>query len=291
MSNAKRAIKKLPHYDLAGNLFNVDHGIHKHQFVGFISSYTWFNVLTSFHLHSFVTFYKDSDSNTVVTCSLTTRHHILSNMQDCLIQLLQLMQFWKTESFSVILTNTVIGSDVKINQDSIHGYMGLGFDMSNFNEDGSDDVYTIGISMPIRMVQYRDSFTWSKYYRRLFPNDLSRMISDNVDELFHQNLTEFLQTDIDGSIDFSLNAITIQSLEKYLKTFYTPPLNIDQISSIWDQILPNPKTRDNVIKEVREIARKATIIPFSIFTSMFHQCFTEHRFLESTLELLLLPSS
>jgi hypothetical protein len=27
----ERAIEKSPHYDLAGNLFNVDHGIHKHQ--------------------------------------------------------------------------------------------------------------------------------------------------------------------------------------------------------------------------------------------------------------------
>ncbi len=57
------------------------------------------------------------------------------------MQILQLMQFWKTESFAVSLTNEVIGSDVKINQDSIDGYMGLGFDMSNFNEDGSGDVY------------------------------------------------------------------------------------------------------------------------------------------------------
>jgi hypothetical protein len=140
--------------------------------------------------------------------------------------------------------------------------MGLGFDMSNFNEDGSDDVSFIGISMPIHMVQYCDSFTWSKYSHRLFPNDLSRMISDNVDELFRQNLTEYLQTDIEGSIDFLLNAITIQSLEICLKTFYMPPLDIDQISSIWDQILPNPKIKDNVIEEVWEIARKATIILF-----------------------------
>jgi hypothetical protein len=129
----ERAIKKSPHYDLAGNLFNVDHGIRKHQFVGFVASYTRFNVLTLFHLHSFVTFYTDSDSNTVVTCSFTARHHILSNMQDCLMQLLQLMQFWKTESFAVSLTNKVVGSDVKINQDSIDGYLGLGFDMSTFN--------------------------------------------------------------------------------------------------------------------------------------------------------------
>jgi hypothetical protein len=46
------------------------------------------------------------------------------------MQLLQLMQFRKTESFAVSLINKVIGSDVKINQDSILGYVGLGFDMS-----------------------------------------------------------------------------------------------------------------------------------------------------------------
>jgi hypothetical protein len=75
-------------------------------------------------------------------------------------------------------------------------------------------------------------------------------------------LTEFLQTDIDGSVDFSLNPITIQSLEKYLETFYTPPLNVDKISSIWDQILSNPKTMDTVTEEVWEFASKATIIHF-----------------------------
>jgi hypothetical protein len=157
----ERAIKKLPHYDLTSNLFNVDNGKHKHQFVGFVSSYTQLNVLMSFHLHSFITFYTNLDFNAVVTCSLTTRQHILSNMHDHLIQLLQLMQYWKNESFSLKLKNTVIGSDVMINQDSIHGYMGLGFDMSIFNEDSSGDVYTFGISMPICMIQYRGSFTWS----------------------------------------------------------------------------------------------------------------------------------
>ncbi len=106
---------------------------------------------------------------------------------------------------------------------------------------------------------------------------------NNVNELLHQNMTEVFQTDIDGSVHFSLNAITIESLEKYLKTFYTPPLDIDQISSIWDQLLPNQKSMDTVAKEVWELASKATIIPFSIFTSMFHQRFMEHRFLESTL--------
>jgi hypothetical protein len=141
--------------------------------------------------------------------------------------------------------------------------MGLGFDMSNFNEDGLGDVYTFGISMPIRMVQYCDSFKWSKYSRCLFPNDLPNdflkmMISEmnNVDDLFHQNMTEFLQTDIDGSFDFLLNAIAIQSLEKYLKTFYMPWLYIDQISSIWDQLLSIEKTMHTITEELWECARK-----------------------------------
>ncbi len=48
------------------------------------------------------------------------------------------------------------------------------------------------------IVQYRDSFTWSKYSQCVFPIDFSydfseRMISEmnNVDELFHQNMTSF----------------------------------------------------------------------------------------------------
>jgi hypothetical protein len=157
--------------------------------------------------------------------------------------------------------------------------MGLGFDMSHFNEDGSDDVYTFGTCKPIRMVQYRDSFTLSKNSQRVFPIDFSndfseKMISEmnNAEELFRQNMTEFL-TDIDGLLDFSLSATTIHSIEKYLKTFYMPPLDIDGISSIWDQILQTDKTRIDVADELWEFARKASIIPFSIFTSNVSSAF------------------
>jgi hypothetical protein len=195
---------------------------------------------------------------------------------------------WKVESFAVSLTSKDIELDVNINQDSIDVCEGLVFDISTFNEDGLGDLFTFGMSMPIHMVQYQDSFSWSKYSHCLFSIDPSRTILEmnNVHELFYQNMTEFLQTDIDGSLDFLLNEITVESLEKYLKTFYMPPLDIDQIFSIWDQLLPNIKTIDTVTEEVWEFASKATIIPFSIFTSMFHQRFKEYRFLESTLELL-----
>ena len=72
------------------------------------------------------------------------------------------MQFLTNASFSLKLTNSVVGSEVMINHDSINGYMSLGFDMSNFNEDGSGDVFTFGTYKPIQIVQLRDSYTWSK---------------------------------------------------------------------------------------------------------------------------------
>ncbi len=128
--------------------------------------------------------------------------------------------------------------------------------------------------------------TYVQYDSKRPTTDFSeRMISEknNVNELFCQNMTEFLQTDIDGSLDFLLSATTIHSIEKYLETFYMPPLDIDGISSIWDEILMDYKRRIDVADEIWKFARKASIIPLSIFTSMFHQRFTEHRFLESTL--------
>ncbi len=102
------------------------------------------------------------------------------------------------------------------------------------------------------------------------------MISEmnNVDDLFCQNMTEFLQTDIDGSFEFLLNAISIQSLEKYLKTFYMPPLDIDQISSIWDQILWNSKTMITVLRNYGNVQGKYQLFLFQsscqCFISVLH---------------------
>jgi hypothetical protein len=38
-----------------------------------------------------------------------------------------------------------LSNKIIINQDSIDGYEGLGFDMSTFNQDGLGDLFTIGI--------------------------------------------------------------------------------------------------------------------------------------------------
>ena len=135
----ENALKKSPNAELSESLFDKIQDIREHQFVGFVSSDTTMsNVLNSFHLHSFITFYTEMQNKTIITCVLTTRHHIHSNMQDLLMQLVQLIQYAKFESLSMSLLNKVM--NVSIIPNDVRAYGSLGFDTSSFNED--DDCFS-----------------------------------------------------------------------------------------------------------------------------------------------------
>jgi hypothetical protein len=86
----KIAIQKSPNWNLSSNLFEDDSNNEKNQFVGFVSSHKKGTLLTSFHIHSFVVFHADLQKNTIVTCT-TAWNHMMSNMQDQLLQLMQLI--------------------------------------------------------------------------------------------------------------------------------------------------------------------------------------------------------
>jgi hypothetical protein len=82
---------------------------------------------------------------------------------------------------------------------------------------------------------------------------------NNFRETFCQNMIEFLQTDIDGSLDFLLNPIITDTLEKYVKMFYTPPLDITKFILFVINFSSN---------DAWALAIAATIFPLSVFTSM-----------------------
>jgi hypothetical protein len=75
----KKEIQKSPNWIFSSRLFEDDSNDEKNQFVGFVKKGT---LLTSFHIHSFVVFHTDLQKNTIVTCILTSRNHIISNIQD-----------------------------------------------------------------------------------------------------------------------------------------------------------------------------------------------------------------
>jgi hypothetical protein len=134
----------------------------KNEFVGFVSSHKKGTLLTSFHIHSFVVFHTDSQKNTIVACILTSRNHMMSNMQDQLLQLVQLIQYCHASSFSTVITNEFIGEEFRLGQTSINGYEAMGFDVTQLTQDEEQNLFTIKTDMPIPMFAYGDSFQWAE---------------------------------------------------------------------------------------------------------------------------------
>ncbi len=150
-------------------MFEDDLNDEKKQFVGFVSSNKKGTQLTSFHIHSFVVVHTDLQKRIIVTCTLTSRNHIMSNMQDQLLQLMQLIQYCHVSSFSTVITNHFIGDDFCLENPSIDGYKTMGFDVTQLTHDVEQSGFTIKTNMPIPMLVYGDSFQWAKYGHHNIP--------------------------------------------------------------------------------------------------------------------------
>jgi hypothetical protein len=107
----------------------------KNHFVGFVSSHKKGTLLTSFHIHSFVVFHTVLQKNTIVTSILTAQNHIMSNMQDQLLQIMKLIQYSHVCSFSTVITNYFIGENFYLSQHSMDGYEAMGFDVTQLTQD------------------------------------------------------------------------------------------------------------------------------------------------------------
>jgi hypothetical protein len=128
-----------------------------------------------------------------VTCTLTSWNHIMSNMQDQLLQLMQLIQYHHVSSFSTIITNHFIGEEFCIGQASINGYEAIGFDVTQLTQDEEQSLFTIKTDMPISMLVYVDSFQWAKYgHHILLPSlNLTRLNKASLHRTFWNSLIEF----------------------------------------------------------------------------------------------------
>ena len=170
----KRLILKSANSEAASTLLCDKDRKTQYHFIGFVASHVKGNKLLGFHPSSFVIYYLDNYyNNSVVVCTMTSRHHILSNMQDRLLQLVQNFQCSRYPKIkhSLIITNEC-APDVNINMDSRLSFESMGFDTSSVTQD-QNTVGAIGITTenPIPIVQYGDRYTWAKYgYHVLQPN-------------------------------------------------------------------------------------------------------------------------
>ncbi len=156
-----KAIQKSTNANLSSKLFQDDSNYEKNQFVGFVSSHKKGTLLTLFHIHSLVVFHTDLQKNTIVTCILTSQNHIMPNMQDWLLQIMQIIQYPHVSLFSTVITSELIGEKFYLSQHSLDGYEAMGFDVTQLIQDVEQSLFTIKTNMPIPMLVYGDAFQWA----------------------------------------------------------------------------------------------------------------------------------
>jgi hypothetical protein len=158
---SKKPYTKPPHDLQQRHLFPDKEEGQEIQFLGFVSSHRTGNVLNSFHILSFAVFHINKKEGTILTCILTSRNHILSNMQDRVLQLMQLIQFRSNGNFQTAITNKFIGlgHDVVLDKISRNGYESMGFDASPVTQDKEQDLFTIKTRYPIPLAVHTDRYT------------------------------------------------------------------------------------------------------------------------------------
>ncbi len=97
----------------------------------------------------------------------------------------------------------------------------------------------------------------------------------------------FLQTDVKGLALFQPFKSLHDDIDNYINNLVHGEMTVTQRISFFDRILSfTTKDTNEIFSFLNGKAREATIIPFLVFLNLFHQRFTWHRFLESSLEIL-----
>ncbi len=287
-SAIKKAIRKSWNYDTQCSLFAIEsEGLEQriNQFVGFVTSHKKGNVLVNFHIHSFAVFYTEEGPSTIVTCLLTARKHILLNMQDQILQIVQLIQYRINQLFSMVIRNNFIGEEVTLDENSVCGYKMMGFKTMGEDEESN---FSLRLEVPIPFSVFGDSYSWAKYGHHILPSILS--ISSRKKVRFHDSfwkcLLALLQMDLDGNLYSTPNCHTSAKIEVYLSKFFPSHLNNQPSGSMSDQLLEHSANTNNLVKFLTETAVGTTTIPLNLFTNLCIKRFLKHSFLESTLEII-----
>jgi aspartate aminotransferase-like enzyme len=70
-------------------------------------------------------------------------------MQDRILQLMQLIQYWNYSTFSTSITNHFIGVDVQLSKISMNGYESMGFDVRSLTQATDQEQFIITTQTPI----------------------------------------------------------------------------------------------------------------------------------------------
>jgi hypothetical protein len=232
--------------------------------------------MRQFYIHNFVLFYTQSaktcppdhstTKTTVMICVLTPRIHICSIIQDCLLQLMQLLQFWDTKEFAMSITNNFIGTDVSLTDMTIQGYDSLGFNARSLTQDALQGQFTITTESLIPIMSYSDNFTWAKYgHHILFCGELTTVkcqltvkCNPSLNSKHCETLITFLQTDLEACASNVLDKSSDVKIATFLKKLFLPMKGV-QSSYNFDKCLET--NSGNIAKEIYHITTSSNVVP------------------------------
>ena len=197
-------------------------------------------------------------------------------MQDRLPQLLQIFQYpHHNIEFQLLIINNVVGDDVTLQYWSRLAYSSMGFDTSILTQDCNDiGFFGIKTDYPIPMFQYGNSFTWAKYGYIILHPDLTCTVLSGLDKTYRKTVTTFLETDMRGIMNFQMQLHLQVEINLYLSSIFPKDMSHSQRPSYFDQFLATrTKPVSVMFSFLAKKANKATVLPFLIFTNLFHQRF------------------
>ncbi len=117
--------------------------------------------------------------------------------------------------------------------------------------------------------------------------DLTCTVLSGLDKTYCKTVTTFLETDMRRIMNFQMQLHLQAEINLNLSSIFPIDMSCSQRPSYFDQFLA---TRTKPVSEMFSFlakkANKATVLPFLVFTNLFHQRSPKHWFLESMLELL-----
>jgi hypothetical protein len=150
-----------------------------------------------------------------------------------------------------------------------------------------DGYFGITTHCPISVLQYGNSFTWAKYCYIVLHPDMIRQLRPGQDTSYFNTLRSFLQIDVKGLVSFHPFDSLHDDIDIYINNLVHREMTATQQIFYFDQIfcITNKDTNE-IFSFLEGKAKESTIVPFSVLSNLFHQIFSQHRFLESTLEIL-----
>jgi hypothetical protein len=157
----------------------------------------------------------------------------------------------------------------------------MGFDTSTVTQDCeyTDGYFGITTHCPIPVLQYGDSFTWAKYCYMVLHPDMIHQLKPGQDTSYCNTLRSFLQTDVKELVSFHPFNSLHDDIDIYINSLVDEEMTATQRISYFNQIFSTTnKDTNEIFSFLEDKAREATIVPFSVFSNLFHQRFNWHRF-------------